>query len=202
MKMNMEYCFTRLFRAVCVSALVALMLVPVQAYANPLNQWQISCRVDNGAITKRGGVRTFRTGRNHCPGGIFSQRSEIYTDSIPPTRKGAFLFETYVAMSTNATEQFTIFQLHDGRLGCAPPLSIDVKPDGRLLLKSDIKTGEGESCIRGSLSAGPADLTLRSPLMTCPSCRGLMIRRYSLTRSSRRSSISSTASIRSTCSTM
>jgi len=120
--------------------------------ANPLNNWTISCGADPGAISRSGGVWTFRTSRNRCKGGTFAQRAEVNTDSISPSAKGAYLFETNVTMTSGSIQQFTIFQVHDGRFGCAPPLSIDVTPNGRLLLKSDIKTGEGENCIRGALN--------------------------------------------------
>lgn len=123
-----------------------------RGWATPLNAWSISCSVDPGAITVKGKTRTFKTSTNHCKGGVFAQRAEISSDSISPTAKGAYLFETNIAMRSSSRQQFTIFQVHDGRLGCAPPLSIDVTPDGSLLLKSDIKTGEGESCIRGALN--------------------------------------------------
>ncbi len=137
-----------------LSALLAvmLMLCADAVAANPLNRWQTSCRVDAGAISKSGTLRTFRTSRNHCEGGIFRQRAEIASDAIRPDTKGAWLFETHIAMKSASDRQFTIFQIHDARQGCAPPLSMDVLPDGRLLLKSDIKTGPGESCIRGALS--------------------------------------------------
>lgn len=131
---------------------VTLLAGVLPAQANPLNQWSVSCSVDPGAITVKGKTRTFRTSTNRCEGGIFSQRAEIATKPIKPTDKGAYLFETNVSMTTESLQQFTIFQIHDGRLGCAPPLSLDVKPDGSLLMKSDIKTGPGENCIRGTLN--------------------------------------------------
>lgn len=122
------------------------------ASATPLNQWNVSCGADKGAITKKGGVWTFRTSTNHCPGGMFSQRAEISTKHVKPTIKGAYLFETHVAMTTGSTQKFDIFQIHDSRHGCAPPLKVDIRADGRIELISDVKTGPGESCIRGKLS--------------------------------------------------
>ena len=135
-------------------ALIAVLAIggAERGWSNPLNQWNVSCSVDPGAITSKGKLRTFRTSKNYCEGGVFSQRAEISTEAIPTGTKGAYLFETRIAMRSGSTQQFTLFQVHDGRLGCAPPLSMDVTPDGRLLLKSDIKTGEGESCIRGALN--------------------------------------------------
>lgn len=137
--------------AICLAAMFGLTPAG-PALANPLNSWKTSCSVDSGSITKKGNTRTFKTSRNHCEGGVFKQRAEIFSGHISPTTKGTWLFETHVAMTTGSTQQFTLFQIHDSRLGCAPPFSMDVTPDGRLLLKSDIKTGKGESCIRGALN--------------------------------------------------
>jgi hypothetical protein len=147
--------------AAVVAMLIALVLLPDVGAANPLNTWKTSCQVDPGALIKSANTRTFRPSRNYCSGGIFSQRTEIFTDSIRPTDSGAYLFETIVAMTTASTKQFTIFSLHDARQGCAPPLSIDVKSDGRLWLKSDIKTGPGESCIRGELDNNLSSARIR-----------------------------------------
>lgn len=149
------------FWIIAVACVAALAVWPDRVSANPLNAWQVSCEVDRGSLTKSGNIRTFKPSQNRCEGGGFRQRTEIFTDSIPPTTKGAYLFETHVAMTSASTQQFTIFSLHDARLGCAPPLSINVKPDGRLWLKSDIKTGPGESCIRGELSGALSEKRIR-----------------------------------------
>ena len=135
-----------------VSALVCALLFAQPSRANPLNTWAVSCGADAGSVEKHGNVWTFVTSRNHCPGGIFHQRAEIATEPISPGQKGAYFFETTISMKTDAKEKFGIFQIHDARLGCAPPLVIYVYPDGRLNLTSDIKTGPGESCIRGALN--------------------------------------------------
>ncbi|WP_162896753.1 hypothetical protein [Ruegeria sp. AD91A] len=120
--------------------------------ANPLDKWRISCGVDKGSITKKGRTWTFKTSSNHCPGGIFTQRAEIYTDKVSATHRGAYLFTSRVSMTGEKGQKFGLFQIHDGRHGCAPPLKIDVTKSGHLALISDIKTGPGESCIRGKLS--------------------------------------------------
>ena len=133
-------------------ALGCTLVLGGPARSDPLNTWTVSCGADPGSVEKHGNVRTFITSRNHCPGGIFHQRAEIASDPISPTQKGAYLFKTTVSMKTASTEKFGIFQIHDARLGCAPPLVIYVYPDGRLNLTSDIKTGPGESCIRGALN--------------------------------------------------
>lgn len=142
-------------------AIIGVFGLTMPSGAFPLNTWEVSCGADSGAIQKKRDVRTFRTSRNHCKGGIFKQRAEIESEKITPTTKGAYLFETHVAITTSANQQFTIFQVHDGRLGCAPPLSMDVTPNGRLLLKSDIKIGEGERCIRGALNEKLSRGTIR-----------------------------------------
>lgn len=124
--------------------------------ANPLNKWQVSCGADPGSIVRKGKTWVFRTSTNHCPGGIWKQRAEIYSDRVKPNHKGAYLFSATVAMDAGTNEKFDIFQIHDGRRGCAPPLKLDVLPSGQLELTSDLKTGAGESCVRGTLghSAG------------------------------------------------
>ncbi|WP_374637859.1 hypothetical protein [Paracoccus sp. (in: a-proteobacteria)] len=131
-------------------AVLCLTAGPSGAFA--LDNWRISCGADKGSISHTRGVWTFKTSGNHCGGGIFNQRAEIETDSVPPSHKGAYLFTARVAMRSPQAERFGIFQVHDGRLGCAPPLTVTVERDGRLFLVSDIKTGKGESCIRGQLS--------------------------------------------------
>lgn len=151
--MFLNFWAVRLALAFIVFGVGQSLVTVAPASATPLNSWRVSCGADPGAITQQGNVRTFRTSTNHCPGGIFVQRAEIQTDSVSPSHKGAYLFESVVAMSTRSTEKFGVFQIHDGRLGCAPPLVVYVEPSGRMSLTSDIKTGPGESCVRGALNA-------------------------------------------------
>lgn len=134
------------------AAIAALCLTASPADAFALDNWKVSCGADSGSIRHAQDVWTFRTSSNHCSGGIFNQRAEIATDSVPPSHVGAYLFTTRVAMRSPEPEKFAIFQIHDGRHGCAPPLTVTVERDGRLFLVSDVKTGKGESCIRGQLS--------------------------------------------------
>jgi hypothetical protein len=122
------------------------------ASAVPLNEWQISCSVDKGSIQKKKRTWTFRTSTNRCIGGVFKQRAEISSNSISPTQKGAYLFRSYVSMKTRSSEKFDIFQVHDARDGCSPPLKVTVLRSGQILLTSDFKTGPGESCVRGQLT--------------------------------------------------
>ncbi len=44
-----------------------------------------------------------------------------------------------------------MFSVHDGRHGCAPPLSIRVRSNGKIYLEGDYKTGPGERCRRDVL---------------------------------------------------
>lgn len=132
--------------------LSGLIFAPNTSDATPLNRWKISCGVDRGSITQKGSTRTFKTSKNKCPGGIFKQRAEIYSGNVRPDIKGAYLFSATVSMKTVRDEKYDIFQVHDGRRGCAPPLKVEVLRNGQLKLVSDIKTGPGESCIRGTLT--------------------------------------------------
>lgn len=130
------------------SLLLALWLLPTPSLATPLNQWSVSCGVDNGAIVKKGKTRIFTTSSNHCGGGMFAQRAEISSKKVSRNHKGAYLFSTTVSMTNARNERFDIFQMHDGRDGCAPPLKVTVMPNGKFKLEADYKTGPGESCIR------------------------------------------------------
>ena len=56
-------------------------------------------------------------------------------------------------MTSDQIEKFDIFQIHDGRDGCAPPLKVNVQPSGRLKLRSDYKTGPGEQCVRNVIKS-------------------------------------------------
>lgn len=122
-----------------------------QATAHPLNTWQVSCGADPGSIVKKGKTWIFRTSSNHCPGGTWKQRAELYTDRVAPNHTRAYRFSTTVAMTAETNEKFDIFQIHDGRRGCAPPIKVTVLPSGQIELTIDFKTGEGESCERGAL---------------------------------------------------
>ncbi|MCJ8336388.1 MAG: hypothetical protein MJH10_19495, partial [Epibacterium sp.] len=131
----------RNFFAVC-----AFALFPMIANATPLDQWKISCSVDKGSITKKRGVYTFKTSTNRCTGGTFNQRAEITSKRVPPSTGGAFLFESNITMQSASSEKFDIFQIHDGRDGCAPPLKVQVSARGTISLHNGIKVGPGEQC--------------------------------------------------------
>ena len=123
--------------------------------AENLNKWAISCSVDEGAITRQDNVWRFTTSKNRCPGGSWKQRAELSTRHETPSLKGAYMFASNVAMQSLRPKRFDIFQLHDGRRFCAPPLKVTVLPDGRLELWSDVAFNNGE-CIYGKLTKRPS----------------------------------------------
>lgn len=121
------------------------------AQANPLNRWQVSCGADSGAIKRTGKTWVFTESANYCDGGLFGQRAEISTDPVSLSHQGAYLFTSTISMTTAASNRFSLWQVHDSRLGCAPPFQVYVEPSGQLVVTSDIKTGPDESCIRGTI---------------------------------------------------
>ena len=125
-----------------------LSLICTAAAAHPLNQWSVSCGVDKGSIQKKGKTRIFKTSTNHCTGGTFNQRAEITSKKVSRNHKGKYQFTSTISMTNDKNEKFDIFQMHDGRDGCAPPLKVTVLGNGRFKLDADYKTGKGESCVR------------------------------------------------------
>lgn len=140
-------------QSINLAAFAALILVSSvgSGYANPLNRWEVSCGADAGAITRSGRTWTFTESANFCDGGLFAQRAEISTDPISLSHKGAYLFKSTISITTSANNRFSLWQVHDSRLGCAPPFQVYVEANGQLVATSDIKTGPGESCIRGTI---------------------------------------------------
>lgn len=110
-----------------------------------INSWEVSCRVDNGAITKRRKVYTFTESRNHCPGGTYSQRSEIKSKPISPKVRARYMFDTRVSFTSPSLQKFDIFQIHDGRNGCAPPLKVTWTSANTIKLNSAFTKGIGEA---------------------------------------------------------
>ena len=118
--------------------------------------WYISCSVDDGAIEKNGDVWIFKNSKNGCTGDdrysgemlkihdnkMNALRTEIGTKKILTSKKGKYKFETNFSISSqekNATD-FSIFQVHDGRPDCAPPLMVYIAD--RIRLKGDYKIGD------------------------------------------------------------
>jgi len=148
------------------AALFAATAPPAQALS--LNQWSVSCGADRGAIRREGKTWVFRTSSNLCKGGIFHQRAELSTKKIAPSRKGTYQFVSHVSMTSPSREKYGLFQIHDGRFGCSPPLKLDVMPDGHLQFDSDYKIGTdpgsvpGVNCIKNtSLSTSRSKAVLR-----------------------------------------
>tara|TARA_R100000935_G_scaffold27028_1_gene47122 strand:- start:250 stop:966 length:717 start_codon:yes stop_codon:yes gene_type:complete len=131
-----------------ILAFVLGLPFPDTAQASPLQKWRVSCGADPGAISKKGNTYTFKTSRNHCPGGNWQQRAEIATDHAKPTITGAYQFSSNISITSPSTQRFDIFQMHDGRNGCAPPLKLEVLPSGHLSFDADYKIGTkpGNNC--------------------------------------------------------
>ena len=134
-------------KALILAAVMALGATGA-ALATPLNQWSVSCSVDKGSIQKKGKIRIFKTSTNRCSGGTFNQRAEIKSETVSRNHKGKYQFTSTISMTSNSNEKFDIFQMHDGRDGCAPPLKVTVLSNGRFKLEADYKIGKGEACVR------------------------------------------------------
>ncbi len=115
--------------------------------AGALNDWDVSCGADRGSVQNTVDGWVFRTSANYCTGGTFNQRAEISTENFPVNRTGNVLFSSHISITTAMQREFSLFSIHDGRDGCAPPLQLFVRPDGRMYIASAIKTGPGDSCI-------------------------------------------------------
>ena len=116
-----------------------------ETLATPLNNWKVSCSVDKGSQRKSGNTITFKTSKNRCKGGTFGQRSEIKSGHISAKRKGTYEFRSTVSFTSKASEKFDIFQIHDGRSGCAPPLKLTVLSNGSLNFGSHYQTSDDKT---------------------------------------------------------
>ena len=148
--------------------LITLLFFTSSAYArdiyfqppNEIKTWVVSCDVDQGSITGKGKKRKFRPSANLCDKGfkqrtfVYKQRSEIRTDAaISAKANVTYHFQTIFDINANRNEKFDIFQVHDDRDGCAPPLKVNIFYDNTIKLYSDYKTGPGESCKRQVMSS-------------------------------------------------
>ena len=118
-----------------------------------ITDWRISCSVDKGSIIGNYPNYVFKTSKNRCTGGSYNQRAEIYTKkAITLSTKAKYDFQTVFSFQDKSKsfypEKFDIFQIHDGRNGCAPPLKVNVQSGGQLRLYADYKTGPGEQCVK------------------------------------------------------
>jgi hypothetical protein len=88
--------------------------------------WKISCGVDRGSIVRQSGTTyVFKTSSNKCSSrGTYSQRAELSGLYFSARNKVSYQFSSTVQIETKSREQFTIFQVHDGRGSCAPPLKL------------------------------------------------------------------------------
>lgn len=119
-----------------------------------ITNWIISCSVDAGSIRGGGNTWVFTTSTNRCKGGVYKQRAEINTKgSLSTKKKAQYRFQSYFRMESHDVEKFDIFQIHDGRNGCAPPLKVNIQPSGRIKLRADYKTGPGEQCVRNVMKS-------------------------------------------------
>lgn len=151
----------RYFFAFFLTLLVAACATNGTRSAGPLDDWELSCGADAGSVRQVGDTWEFRTSANYCTGGTFNQRAEIFTEDYPTDREGRFLFTSNVSITTPVAREFSIFSIHDGRDGCAPPLQLFVRPDGRMYISSAVKTGPGESCIDGRIGGTSSGRMLR-----------------------------------------
>lgn len=147
-----------------ILCLLILLLLTENTFAKQLYfgapdkivDWKISCkRVDSGSIIRKKNNWTFKTSKNYCAGGEWKQRAEIISVYALSTRTAAkYNFQSFFDMESSSfwaeydkNEKFDIFQIHDGRMGCAPPLKVNIQKDGRIKLRGDYKLGPGENCI-------------------------------------------------------
>jgi hypothetical protein len=123
--------------------------------------WKIACSVDSGSIESQGSTYVFRTSNNHCPGGIFNQRAEITSPALSVSTRVTHVFSSTISMRSKANEPFILFQIHDGRLGCSPPMSLRWTRLNTLSFDSDYTMGKGmDGCVqnrslRDARYAGP-----------------------------------------------
>ena len=118
-----------------------------------ITDWRISCSVDKVSIIDNYPNSVFKTSKNKCTGGTYNQRAEITTKkAITLSTKAKYDFQTIFTIQDISKsfypEKFDIFQIHDGRDGCAPPLKVNIQSSGQLRLYADYKTGPGEQCER------------------------------------------------------
>lgn len=108
--------------------------------------WKTSCGVDDGAIVRKRNTYTFSTSRNLCVSrGTFTQRAEIYGSDININKPMNYLFSTTIQLQAASNQSFTMFQVHDGRGSCSPPLKLDWHSDNRLRFRSSYSLDKGVS---------------------------------------------------------
>lgn len=143
-----------------LAALFALIVVDPLLAQNRITGWKTSCGVDRGALDRKGNSYTFKPSQNHCDGGVnapwsWKQRTEIASRKIKATTKGTYLFKTIVAMRSNSQQRFDVFQMHDGRKECAPPLKVEWGANNQVRLVSEykIRGGVNDDCVPAPLGS-------------------------------------------------
>lgn len=128
--------------------------------------WRVSCGVDSGAYHNTGDTHVFAPSRNQCSGGIYQQRSELTSSNFDIRKAQTLLLDATIQFQAPNSDNFTIFQVHSeqSREGCAPPLALNVKGDGRLEFFSDYsRSSRTDFCV--------ANRSLRSARHTGPRLR-------------------------------
>ena len=123
---------------------------------NQITDWVISCTVDKGSIVDNYPNYIFKKNKNTCSGDkTYKQRAEIVSKkALPLSSKVAYDFQSDFTFEGDTDQKFDIFQMHDGRDSCAPPLKISVLKKGEIRLigdyrlKYDYKEGDKEQCER------------------------------------------------------
>ena len=105
--------------------------------------WDVSCGVDSDSLERQRNGYVFRTSRNRCIGVIFAQRSEISSDHLSVNRPATYLCGAKLQMITSYSEPSMVFQIHDGRNGCAPPMSVRWQSNNTLSFDSDYTMDRG-----------------------------------------------------------
>lgn len=114
-------------------------------------RWSISCGVDKGSIRKQDDGYVMKTSKNYCPGGIFKQRSEVNTKDISIRRPAVYSVQSDISFTSDSRQDFIFLQIHDGRMGCSPPLSVRWKANGELRFDSDYTKGKGmKGCVENA----------------------------------------------------
>lgn len=144
-----------------LAALCALILLwqpaAVQASENnwrPVSAgWKISCGVDRGSIVRKSSTSyVFKNSSNKCVSrGTYNQRAELSGLYFSAQKSVSYQFAATVQMETATSEKFTIFQVHDGRGSCAPPLKIHWNPNNTLSFYSSYSLDKGaHDCVENA----------------------------------------------------
>ena len=147
-----------------IYSIIIIIVFSSNAYAkqkyfgapSQITDWIISCTVDKGSIVDNYPNYIFKTSKNKCSGDkTYKQRAEIVSKkALPLSSKVAYDFQSDFTFEGDTDQKFDIFQMHDGRDSCAPPLKVEVQKGGEIRLigdyrlKYDYKEGDKEQCER------------------------------------------------------